>query len=80
MNDQPFWAGRLVKLGASPGSIRFQRLSPPRLASFIQQAVSQPSYRRAAQSIAERIRLEDGAGCVIEAVRQLTGHEAPLRG
>jgi UDP:flavonoid glycosyltransferase YjiC (YdhE family) len=74
MNDQPFWAGRLVKLGVSPGAIRFQELSVAHLASRMHQAVSQPSYRRAAQSIAERIHTEDGAGRVIEAVQQLARH------
>lgn len=67
-NDQPFWARRLVKLGASPGSIRLQSLAAPRLATLIQQAVTEPSYRRTAQAIADRIRTEDAASRVVEAV------------
>jgi sterol 3beta-glucosyltransferase len=70
MNDQPFWAGRLVRLGVSPGAIRFQRLSAARLASLVREAVSQPSFRRGAQALAARVRAEDGAGRVIEALRR----------
>lgn len=72
MNDQPFWAKRLEKLGASPGSVRFQELSAPRLASLVQRAVSEPAYRRAARAIADRIRAEDAPARVIEAVRAYT--------
>jgi len=68
MNDQPFWADRLVKLGVAPGWIRFQKLSAERLAFFIGQAISQPSHRSTALSLAERIRVEDGAGRIVKAV------------
>ncbi|WP_394841594.1 glycosyltransferase [Pendulispora brunnea] len=68
MNDQPFWADRLVKLGVSPGAIRFQKLSAERLAFFIGQAITQPTHRSAALSLAERIRTEDGAGRIVQVV------------
>jgi sterol 3beta-glucosyltransferase len=71
MNDQPFWADRLVKLGVSPGSIRLQRLSADGLAHLIRQATAQPSYRVAARAIARRMRAEDAAGHVVDTVRAI---------
>ncbi|WP_394827508.1 glycosyltransferase [Pendulispora albinea] len=71
MNDQPFWAERLVKLGVAPGALRFQKLSPARLSYFVQQAVTQPQHRQAAQRVAECIRTEDGAGRIVEAVERI---------
>jgi UDP:flavonoid glycosyltransferase YjiC (YdhE family) len=66
--DQPFWAGRLVRMGVGPGSVPLRRLSAERLAALIRQAVSDPAYRRRAEAVAERVRREDGAGRVAEAL------------
>jgi UDP:flavonoid glycosyltransferase YjiC (YdhE family) len=66
--DQPFWAHRLVRMGVSPGSVPLRRLSAKRLAALIRQATTEPAYRRRARAVAERVRLEDGAGRVAEAL------------
>jgi sterol 3beta-glucosyltransferase len=71
VNDQPFWADRLVKLGVSPGAVRFQKLSAERLASLVQQALANPSYRNAAQRISERIADEDAPARVLHALEAL---------
>jgi sterol 3beta-glucosyltransferase len=70
--DQPFWATRLARLGVSPGSVRLNRLSRDRLAQLIQQAVSEPSYRRRAAAVAEHVRAEDGAGRVVDVLHGST--------
>jgi UDP:flavonoid glycosyltransferase YjiC (YdhE family) len=71
--DQPFWAARLARLGVSPGSVRFKRLSADRLAGLIQKAVSEPAYRRQAAAVAERVSAEDGAARVLGTLQ----HGAP---
>lgn len=71
LGDQPFWSERLVKLGLSPGWTPMRTLSADRLADLTQQAVNDRSYRQRAAAIAERVRAEDGAARVVEAVRPL---------
>ncbi|WP_165969658.1 glycosyltransferase [Nonomuraea terrae] len=75
-HDQPFWARRLVTLGAAPTIIPLRRLSGPRLADAIVRAVGTPAHRRRATAIADRLRNEDGAAHVEAAVRQLTAATA----
>jgi len=66
--DQPFWAGRLVRLGVSPGYAPLRRVSAVWLAEMIRRAVSEPVYRHRAQQVADRVRQEDGASRVAEAL------------
>ncbi|WP_090929956.1 glycosyltransferase [Nonomuraea jiangxiensis] len=68
MNDQPFWASRLVALGVAPAAIPFRRLTPARLAAALTTAVTDPAYRQRAQALSARIAAEDGAAPVVEAV------------
>jgi UDP:flavonoid glycosyltransferase YjiC (YdhE family) len=76
--DQPFWARRLVEIGVSPTTVPLRRLSPDRLARAIRAAVDKPSYRDRAQEIAQSIHAEDGAGQVVEAVRQILNQRSTL--
>lgn len=69
--DQPFWAGRLARLGVSPGYAPLRRLSADWLATMIRRAVSEPKYRLRAQQVADQVRREDGAGRVAEALVRL---------
>jgi UDP:flavonoid glycosyltransferase YjiC (YdhE family) len=75
--DQPFWAARLVALGVSPGSVPLARLSAERLSALIRLAVSEPSLRRRAEEVAARVRSEDGAGRIVEAVERLAAPARP---
>ncbi len=70
MNDQAFWADRLLRLGVSPGALRFQRLSARALAALIHQAVSEPAHRRRAREVSRALQREDGAGRIVEAVAE----------
>ncbi|MEV4222219.1 glycosyltransferase [Nonomuraea sp. NPDC049725] len=72
MNDQPFWASRLVALGVAPAAIPFRRLTPARLAAALTTAVTGPAYRRRAQALAARVSAEDGAAPVVEAVNRFS--------
>ena len=59
--DQPFWAARLVSLGASPGAVPLRRLSADRLAGALTCAVRDGRYRRRAEELSGIVTAEDGA-------------------
>ncbi|MFJ8159786.1 glycosyltransferase [Streptomyces sp. NPDC096136] len=69
--DQPFWARRLAATGAATAPIPFGSLTAELLADALGRAVERPEYARAARAAAERMRTEDGAGRVLEAVERL---------
>jgi sterol 3beta-glucosyltransferase len=71
VGDQPFWAARLAALGTGPRPIPYKRLSSPRLAAAIQDAVTHPSYRERAAALARRLASEDGATPVVNMVTRL---------
>lgn len=68
---QPFWAGRTVALGTSPGSVPFTQLTAERLAAAVTAAVSDGQYRRRAAAVVRRIAHEDGCAPVVAAVDAL---------
>ncbi len=71
IGDQPFWAARIAALGAGPPPIRYRRLSVPVLTAAIQDAVTRPSYRARAQSLAAQLAREDAAAPVLAALARL---------
>jgi sterol 3beta-glucosyltransferase len=71
-HDQPLWGSRLVALGVSPAAIPFRQLTTDKLTDAIRAAVSERSYRDNARRVAERVRAEDGAGPVVEAIGRLS--------
>ena len=66
--DQPLWSRRLVELGCAPEVIPFRTISSSRWAAAIRTAVGDPSFRRAAQRMAQRLEAEDGVSAVVEMV------------
>lgn len=68
VHDQPFWARRLVALGVAPRALRASRLRADRLTAALTAAVEVPGYRQAASAIADRLRQEDGAAGVLDAI------------
>lgn len=73
MADQAFWARRLEKLGIGPAPLPFHRLSADRLSAAIRTAVAERHHRDRAASVAQRLRGEDGAGRVLDAVNRIVG-------
>lgn len=69
--DQPFWAARLVALGARPAAIPLKRLTADGLADALSVAVRDDRYRSRAQQLSRAITAEDGAGRVAAALGQL---------
>jgi UDP:flavonoid glycosyltransferase YjiC (YdhE family) len=70
--DQPFWASRLVALGASPASIPFGRLSVDRLADALSAAVRDDAFARRSRGLARTLDSDDGAGEVAAALERIT--------
>ncbi|GIE32776.1 glycosyl transferase [Actinoplanes italicus] len=71
MVDQPFWAGRLHRLGVTPGPIPMRRLTAGRLAAALTQAIGDPVYRQRATEIAALLAREDGAAGVVQRLREI---------
>ncbi|MEE1821260.1 glycosyltransferase [Streptomyces sp. BE20] len=65
MADQPFWASRLHSLGVAPRPLPFQKLTAEALGDAITACSSDPTYRRRAAELAQRIATEDGAATVL---------------
>ena len=60
--DQAFWAARVQALGVGPTPIPRRELTAARLATAIQQAVTDDALRRRAADLGATIRAEDGVG------------------
>ncbi|MFE1173044.1 glycosyltransferase [Streptomyces sp. NPDC058773] len=69
--DAPFWARRLVALGASPGFLPLGKLDANRLAELIRRAVDRPQHTERSRLLATELAREDGAGRTVEAVDRL---------
>ncbi|WP_418960656.1 glycosyltransferase [Streptomyces tritici] len=70
--DGAFWSSRLTALGVSPGAVPLRTLTTPdALAAALTAAVRDPSYRRQATAVAERLRREDGVAPVRAALDAL---------
>lgn len=59
--DQPFWATRVVALGAGPAPVPRRRLTAEALADALR-ATTDPGMRRRAADVGTAIRAEDGVG------------------
>ncbi|KAA0976436.1 glycosyltransferase [Paeniglutamicibacter gangotriensis] len=67
--DQPFWAARIVSLGAGPQSVPYKELTTERLAAAITQATTTPEYGANARRLAAVLATEDGTAHVAAALR-----------
>jgi sterol 3beta-glucosyltransferase len=72
VTDQPFWASRVIALGAGPKAVPYKSLSAESLGAAISDAVRRDSYRSRAQAIAKQLDSEDGTLPVIRALDHLT--------
>ncbi|WP_037676780.1 glycosyltransferase [Streptomyces griseus] len=70
--DEGFWAARLVGLGVAPQAVPLRRLTTDTLASALTRVTREPGFRQRARELGTRVRGEDGAASVIDAVNRLT--------
>ena len=67
--DQPFWAWRLNKVGVAPKAIPVGRLTAPKLAQALRDALSDAMQARA-RDLGENVRAEDGLGEAVTAIER----------
>ena len=67
--DQPFWGGRVHALGAGPVPIPIKKLSNSRLMQVLNE-IEKPGLIKAAQSIGQLIRSEQGLETAIRLIEQ----------
>ena len=68
-SDQPFWARRIAALGLSPQPIPKKELSPEKLASGIQEILSNQEMRERSRKIGAQIRSEQGVDRAIALIQ-----------
>ena len=68
--DQPFWRRRMHDIGVGPFSPNMKKLSAEELAGFLDDLVSNRSYREAAERAAERIRSETGIETAMDIIER----------
>ncbi len=68
--DQPFWGSRVKSLGVGPQPIPLRRLTAPKLARAISEAVTDQEMRARAALLGERLRSEDGVQSAVELVHR----------
>nr|ALS19382.1 UDP-glucose:sterol glycosyltransferase [Micromonospora echinospora] len=61
---EPFWAGRLARIGAAPAPVPFTTLTADGLAGALGRVVGDEAYARAAEKAARHLAAEDGAARV----------------
>jgi UDP:flavonoid glycosyltransferase YjiC (YdhE family) len=71
VGDQPFWAQRLRRLGATAATIPYRALSVDRLTEAIRTAVDDQGLRDSAAQFAGRLAGEDGAAHAVAVVERL---------
>lgn len=71
-SDQPFWAGRVKRLGVAPAPIPITGLTAEKLAAALREAVSDGPMRARAASLGEAICAEDGVACAVEIIERQT--------
>ncbi|RSM70846.1 glycosyltransferase [Actinoplanes sp. ATCC 53533] len=71
VGDQPFWGRRLQQLGVAPEPIDQRRLSAPRLAAAIREAIDEPAMIGAARRLADQVRAENGVATAVDVLEQV---------
>jgi len=71
--DQAFWARLIHRLGVGPASPPATRLSRERMDNNLIDALSNPAYRRSAETLAQGIRQEDGVALALRVIQAQLG-------
>ena len=78
--DQPFWGDRVHRLGAGPPAIPFSRLSVKKLAQAIDISVNDPTLRKNASNLGERLQAEDRVGKAVRNIQAYLETSYPVPG
>ncbi|MCC6613019.1 MAG: glycosyltransferase family 1 protein [Anaerolineae bacterium] len=69
--DQPLWGKRVHDLGVGTESIPHKKLTPDNLAAAIREMTTNPSIRRSAEALGEKLRAEDGVGDTVNLIERM---------
>ena len=69
--DPPFWGERFASLGVGPTPVPRGKLTAERLASAIQEAVTNKAMRQRAAALGAKIQAEDGVARAVAVVQQM---------
>jgi len=70
--DQPFWGSRAVALGVGTRPIPRKQLTGERLGAAITEAVTNPTLRRQAADLGQKIRAEEGIAQAVAVIDRFT--------
>lgn len=68
--DQPFWGKRIFELGVGPKAIPYSKLTPEKLASLINMAVSDKEIKTKAKLLGETIDSENGVQKAVDIIQR----------
>jgi sterol 3beta-glucosyltransferase len=71
VGDQPFWGRRMHQLGVAPEPVDQRRLSAPRLAAAIREAIDDPAMISAARRLGDQVRAENGVATAVDVLEQV---------
>lgn len=69
--DQPFWGQRVHALGVGSRPIPQKKLTVEKLATAVEDVTSNPSIRRKAEVLGQKIRHENGTGNAIAVIEEI---------
>src|SRR5690606_19464725 len=75
--DQPFWGRVVHELGVGTAPIPQKQLTVDALTAALNRVVHDADMRRRAEALGEKLRGEDGIGCAVEIIRDLSAHAQP---
>ena len=76
LGDQGFWAQRAKELGVGPAPLPVRRLSVAELAARLSMLGREASYRSRAQTVSEKLQLEDGVANAVRILEQMSSTDA----
>jgi len=78
--DQFYWAHRVVQLGVGPRGLPVPLVTADLLADRLDEALSDPRYRKRASDIGHAVRARNGAGAAVERLERLVAQGAGAYG
>jgi len=70
--DQFYWGSRVFKLGAGPDYVRVSSISRKKLEEKVVDLMTNPSYKKGAYELGEKIRGEDGLQAICDYINRRT--------
>jgi sterol 3beta-glucosyltransferase len=69
--DQPFWSGRMSRLGVAPAALPVRALTGRTLTAALDRALGDPRITERAAGLGARVRGEDGVGQAVSRLEEV---------